>query len=80
MGKLNTVQNGKGSKSRISNFKKFSDNYTDINWGENNICPYCKQEVDLEVCWCGDYMKNHDPYYCGHMPVPLGCVCGYDSL
>ena len=33
MSKLNTVQNGKGSKSRISDYKKFTDNYEQINWG-----------------------------------------------
>ncbi len=30
---MNTVQNGKGSKSRITNKKRFSDNWDEINWG-----------------------------------------------
>lgn len=32
MGKLNTVQNGKGSKKRPTDIKKFIDNFDDINW------------------------------------------------
>ncbi len=36
MGKLNTVQNGKGSKKRPSNIKKFNDNYDSINWSKNS--------------------------------------------
>ena len=39
------------------------------------ICPYCKNEIDAEICWCGDYMKNHT--YDSHSPVPMGCTCGY---
>lgn len=43
----------------------------------NPICPSCKREIDEEVCWCGDYIKNHYPPDCGHNPVPMGCECGY---
>ena len=42
------------------------------------ICSSCGREVDEEVCWCGDYMKDHGGYE-GHSPVPMGCVCGYAS-
>lgn len=41
-----------------------------------SICPYCKNEVDLETCCCGDG-KNGHPYDVGHNFVPLGCMCGY---
>lgn len=30
---MNTVQNGKGSKSRITNKKVFAANWDEINWG-----------------------------------------------
>lgn len=32
MGKLNTVQNGKTSKPKPVNLKKFEDNYSKIKW------------------------------------------------
>lgn len=41
------------------------------------ICPACGQEIDPEMCWCGDYIKDHNPMWCGHTAVPLGCICGY---
>jgi hypothetical protein len=41
-------------------------------------CPYCKQEIDPEVCWCGDLIKGHG--YDGHSPVPMGCDCGRVKL
>ena len=34
------------------------------------------QEIDPETCCCGDLI-DHSPW-AGHMPVPMGCVCGYD--
>ena len=42
-------------------------------------CPCCGNEIDEEVCWCGDLMKTHDAY-CGHTPVPMGCDCGRCKL
>jgi len=44
---------------------------------EHTICPGCKNEIDPEVCHCGDEISKHNPYWCGHNPVPMGCVCGY---
>ena len=41
------------------------------------VCPYCKNEVDLEMCHCGEDRKNHNPYELGHNFVPAGCTCGY---
>ena len=34
MGKLNTVQNGKGSKRRPTNSKKYTENFDGINWSK----------------------------------------------
>ena len=38
---MNTVKNGKGSKSRIGDYKRYVDNYLEINWknqkNEHNI-------------------------------------------
>lgn len=39
-------------------------------------CPECGNEIDPDVCWCGDLVKSHNPYWCGHNPVPMGCDCG----
>ena len=38
------------------------------------ICPGCKNEIDPEVCHCGDPIK--DGYHDNHSPVPQGCDCG----
>jgi predicted amidophosphoribosyltransferase len=43
---------------------------------EVQICPRCENEIDPEVCHCGDYIKDHG-YNSGHSPVPMGCTCGY---
>lgn len=40
------------------------------------ICMGCENEIDEEVCCCGDLIRpgyGHD----NHNPVPLGCTCGY---
>lgn len=42
------------------------------------ICPWCKNEIDPEVCHCGDDIKSHG-IGSGHSPVPMGCTCGYPS-
>jgi len=37
MGKLNTVQNGKGSKKRpVRDLKKYIENWDSINWSTTN--------------------------------------------
>ena len=38
-----------------------------------DICPRCKNEIDPDVCWCGDTIDNHTD----HSPVPMGCTCRY---
>lgn len=38
-------------------------------------CPNCKEEIDPDTCWCGDYIKNH--YYENHAAIPMGCTCGH---
>ena len=35
MGKLNTVQNGKGSKRRPTNSKKYTENFDSIDWSKS---------------------------------------------
>ena len=42
-------------------------------------CPFCKNEIDPDVCHCGEERKNHDAYYCGHSFVSMGCSCGYEK-
>jgi hypothetical protein len=44
---------------------------------EHPTCPGCKNEIDPEVCHCGDEISKHNPMWCGHNPVPMGCTCGY---
>jgi hypothetical protein len=39
------------------------------------VCPGCKNEIDPELCWCGDAIGRHS-YHDGHSPVPMGCDCG----
>ena len=39
-----------------------------------SICPYCKNEVDLDVCYCGTMREDHN--FVEHSFVPLGCDCG----
>jgi len=36
MGKLNTVQNGKGSKDRVSSLARFEAGYDNIDWGHGD--------------------------------------------
>jgi hypothetical protein len=40
------------------------------------VCPGCHNEIDPEVCWCGNEIERHSPQWDGHNPVPLGCDCG----
>jgi hypothetical protein len=50
---MNTVQNGKGSKPRISNQKKFWDNYDNIDFGTKFPCVgVCKLKGDVCI-GCG---------------------------
>jgi hypothetical protein len=38
------------------------------------ICEGCKNEIDPDVCGCGDAIKDHG-YDNGHAPIPMGCDC-----
>ncbi|HVY79848.1 MAG TPA: hypothetical protein VG994_02610 [Steroidobacteraceae bacterium] len=38
-------------------------------------CPGCGNEIDPDVCHCGDYAKDHGGWD-SHAPVPMGCTCG----
>lgn len=48
-----------------------------MNEPRRDICPGCKQEIDPDVCHCGEWIKDHDSFWSGHTPVPMGCACGY---
>ena len=39
------------------------------------VCPRCKNEIDLDSCWCGSEKSGH-PYDLGHSFIPMGCDCG----
>jgi len=41
----------------------------------HDVCSCCGNEIDPEVCWCGEYMKDQH-YSSGHNQVPMGCDCG----
>ena len=47
-----------------------------INMQPYEVCPHCKNEIDVETCQCGDGRNGH-PYDVGHNFVPAGCTCGY---
>ena len=38
------------------------------------LCPYCRAEIDPEVCHCG-MLANEHTIDDGHHAVPMGCVC-----
>ena len=38
-------------------------------------CTGCGNEIEPDVCHCGELVKSHD-HYSNHSPVPLGCDCG----
>ena len=44
-----------------------------------NICPQCGNEIDLEMCECGDSYADHSAMEQGHSFVPAGCCCGRDK-
>lgn len=45
----------------------------------HEICPYCYNACQIDVCWCGIGRENHNSWDCGHGFVPLGCTCGFCS-
>ena len=42
-------------------------------------CRWCKEEIDPNLCWCGDAIEDHTSW-CEHTPIPMGCRCGFVSL
>ena len=40
---------------------------------EEPICPICHQEIDPNVCWCGDSYESHK--FAEHSFIPMGCNC-----
>lgn len=47
-------------------------------WEEVRTCRFCHEEIEHDLCWCGDFIDDHDAW-CGHSPVPMGCRCGFAS-
>ena len=62
-------------RSGIKQRREFIDKLEQI-LRARNICPKCGNQVDPEVCHCGDPIKNHNA---DHRPVPMGCTCGYNQ-
>jgi hypothetical protein len=42
-------------------------------------CDSCGNEIDPDVCHCGEARYTHDNFDSGHQFVPMGCACGYDD-
>jgi hypothetical protein len=42
-------------------------------------CSDCKNEIDPDVCHCGDAVKDHTGVSHNHSPVPMGCQCGREG-
>jgi len=38
-------------------------------------CANCKNEIDTNVCWCGEELETH--YDETHQFIPSGCTCFY---
>jgi len=39
-------------------------------------CESCGNEIDPEICWCGDYVDKHEwRFGMDHTAVPMGCTC-----
>lgn len=41
------------------------------------ICRSCKQEINPDVCYCGD--SNNHGLSSNHSFVPMGCICEYQK-
>lgn len=42
-----------------------------------DLCRWCLQEIDPEVCECGDPIDGR--IHSGHTEVPMGCRCLYQE-
>lgn len=42
------------------------------------VCPSCRNEIDLTACHCGE-PETASVHAGGHVFVPMGCTCKYDS-
>ena len=47
--------------------------------GPNAVCGSCKEPIDEEVCWCGDFIDSHTSSSSEHMAIPMGCTCFFDD-
>lgn len=43
------------------------------------VCQGCKQEIDPEVCWCGELLKDHG-FNSNHSAIPMGCRCYMEEI
>ena len=41
----------------------------------NAICVECGEEVEADICACGQPRSIHDIQWLGHDFIPLGCAC-----
>ena len=41
------------------------------------LCEWCGEEIDEDTCMCGDPIDSR--WHEGHLPVPMGCKCGYSK-
>jgi len=56
--------------------KENAGSESDLSAGVRPLCPGCNQEIDPDVCCCGALMEEHGRLD-WHIPVPMGCMCGY---
>jgi len=43
-------------------------------------CPGCGNEIDPDVCGCGEFREGHNAWWAGHEFVPMGCDCLRDKV
>jgi len=39
---------------------------------EHETCPFCNNEIDRDICWCGMELEEHK-FIEDHFFVPIGC-------
>lgn len=42
---------------------------------EELLCAGCRNSIDPDVCWCGEWRPLHHAFNLGHEFVPMGCDC-----
>lgn len=46
--------------------------------GLTKTCDDCGEYIDPELCWCGDFIKDHRSSG-GCLAIPMGCKCHYEG-